>query len=138
MAPSDFDRIIGIPPYMGIPPYIGILPNGGTLSAIPQSRQLILTALHRDTALSRDTALLRDPSYCCNRKRTEESKWRRVSVPGSNTIAKKKAKTKKTETTNLTRTRDRKRKQKNETFGSGRIHTSDRLSLSILSIPTLA
>ena len=31
--------------------------------AIPQSRQAILTALHRDTALYRDVALLGDP-YC--------------------------------------------------------------------------
>ena len=51
---------IGIPPYWGKPPYfISIRPpyrgkppySLGVVSAIPQSRQAILTALYRDTAI---------------------------------------------------------------------------------------
>ena len=46
------------PPYLGKPLY-----SLQVMSAIPQLRQAILTALYRDTALSGDTALLGDP--CC-------------------------------------------------------------------------
>ena len=59
VASSDPDRLVsayrliwGYRLIGGKPPY-----SFQVMSAIPQSRQVIMTALYRDTALSRDNAL---------------------------------------------------------------------------------